>query len=59
MKDRQKEGRICLYSWYASKKDKIYANGFPYLGIYKSKVDPHLETFGPAEAFSKNILNCF
>jgi peptidoglycan-associated lipoprotein len=49
------QGGYLVYS--ASKKDKIYANGLPYLGIYKSKVDPNLETFGPAEPFSKNIMD--
>lgn len=44
-----------IYS--ASKKDKVYSNGLPFLGIYKSKVSADFGTFGPAEPFSKNILD--
>jgi peptidoglycan-associated lipoprotein len=44
-----------IYS--ASKKDKLYSNGLPFLGIYKSKVSEDFQTFGPVEPFSKNILD--
>lgn len=44
-----------IYS--ASKKDKVYSNGLPYLGIYQSKVSADFSTFGPGEPLSKNILD--
>lgn len=44
-----------IYS--ASKKDKTYANGLPFLGIYQSKVSADFSSVGPAEPLSKNILD--
>jgi outer membrane protein OmpA-like peptidoglycan-associated protein len=44
-----------IYS--ASKKDKVYSNGLPFLGIYQSKVSSDFNTFGSAEPLSKNILD--
>lgn len=44
-----------IYS--ASRKDKTYSNGLPFLGIYKSKVSDDFSSVGPAESFSKNILD--
>jgi outer membrane protein OmpA-like peptidoglycan-associated protein len=44
-----------IYS--ASKKDKVYSNGLPFLGIYQSKISADFSTFGPAEPLSKNILD--
>ncbi|MCP9766946.1 flagellar motor protein MotB [Lacihabitans sp. LS3-19] len=41
----------------ASKKDKLYSNGLPFLGIYKAKVSPDFTTVGTPEPFSKNILD--
>jgi peptidoglycan-associated lipoprotein len=44
-----------IYS--ASKKDKTYSNGLPFLGIYKSKVSADFSSVGPAEPLSMNILD--
>ena len=41
----------------ASKKDKVYSNGLPFLGIYKAKVNADFSNIGPAEPFSTNILD--
>jgi outer membrane protein OmpA-like peptidoglycan-associated protein/Tol biopolymer transport system component len=41
----------------ASKKDKTYSNGLPFLGIYKSKVSADFSSVGPAEPLSMNILD--
>ncbi len=45
------------FVYSASKKDKVYANGLPFLGIYKAKVSPDLKTIGTPELFSKNIFD--
>jgi peptidoglycan-associated lipoprotein len=46
-----------FFVFSASKKDKIYANGLPFLGIYKSKITPNLSVFGPPEPFSPKIFD--
>lgn len=43
-----------IYS--ASSKEKVYSNGLPFLGIYKAKVSPDLNTIGKPEVFSSKIF---
>ena len=40
----------------ASRKEKIYANDLPYLGLYKTKVSEDLGTVGKPELFSASIF---
>ncbi|MCA0363302.1 MAG: OmpA family protein [Bacteroidetes bacterium] len=41
----------------ASKKEKTYSNGLPFLGIYKVKIKDDLSIQGAAEPFSSKILD--
>lgn len=41
----------------ASRKSKVYANGLPFIGIYKSKVSDDLATFGDTQLFSSEIFD--
>ncbi len=41
----------------SSKKDKIYANGLPYLGLYKVKVGDDASILGQPELFSPSIFD--
>ncbi len=41
----------------ASRKDKLYSNGLPFLGIYSAKVNADLTSIGEAGLFSKNIFD--
>lgn len=40
----------------ASRKEKIYSNDLPYLGIYQSKINEDLSKIGKAELFSPAIF---
>lgn len=40
----------------ASRKEKIYANNLPYLGLYKAKVNEDLSAVGKPEVFSASIF---
>ncbi len=44
-----------IYS--GSRKEKIYANGLPYLGIYKVKINPAVTELGKPELFSQSIFD--
>lgn len=41
----------------SSRKDKIYSNGLPFLGIYKSKIGDTIAELGKVEAFSASIYD--
>lgn len=41
----------------ASKKDKIYSNNLPFLGIYKAKISEDLSTIGEVTLFSDKIFD--
>jgi peptidoglycan-associated lipoprotein len=41
----------------ASRKDKIYTNNLPYLGLYKATVTPDLSNIGKVELFSTKIFD--
>lgn len=40
----------------ASRKEKIYANALPYLGLYKAKVNEDLSIVGKPEIFSPSVF---
>jgi peptidoglycan-associated lipoprotein len=40
----------------ASRKDKIYANNLPYLGLYKVKINESLSQVGTPELFSPSVF---
>lgn len=40
----------------ASRKDKIYANGLPYLGLYRAKINQDFSNIGKPELFSTSIF---
>ncbi len=44
-----------IYS--GTRKDKIYSNGLPFLGIYKVKVNPTISEIGKPELFSPAIYD--
>lgn len=41
----------------ASRKNKTYSNGLPFLGIYKSQVNKDLDSFGETQLFSSEIFD--
>ncbi|MFB0945142.1 MAG: OmpA family protein [Spirosomataceae bacterium] len=41
----------------ASRKNKVYSNGLPFLGIYKAQVNKNLDLFGETELFSSEIFD--
>ncbi|WP_367913677.1 OmpA family protein [Leadbetterella sp. DM7] len=40
----------------ASRKEKIYANDLPYLGLYKARISENLSTVGKTELFSASVF---
>ncbi|UBM60278.1 OmpA family protein [Marinilongibacter aquaticus] len=41
----------------SSRKDKMYANGLPFVGLYAASVNPDYTQFGEVGLFSKNIFD--